>query len=222
MTNFDDRYRLLKCVALGGGMRTHNAQENATGRPVMVHIVDAPDPDVVERLREQVHSLPSADRSRIVEMTETPNGFAVVSEFLAGLTTFPEWIAAHAPAPTPPHAAAAAAPAPAPAADPVPTAPEPAAPPEPSSRTTELMPAPAAPPELTQSFVIGRIESSRSAPAKGVQPPGEFTQLFKPVGREASVPRPPRQRDQWQPHRWPHRRLPQLPRWPPPRRRPHR
>src|SRR6476620_3674245 len=39
MTTFDDRYRLLKCVALGGGMRTHNAQEKATGRPVMVHIV---------------------------------------------------------------------------------------------------------------------------------------------------------------------------------------
>ena len=54
MTNFDDRYRLLKCVALGGGMRTHNAQEKSTGRPVMVHIVDAPDPDVVERLRDQV------------------------------------------------------------------------------------------------------------------------------------------------------------------------
>jgi len=88
MTNFDDRYRLLKCVALGGGMRTHNAQEKATGRPVMVHIVDAPDSDVVERLREQVRLLPSADRSRIVEMAETPNGFVVVSEFLPGLTTF--------------------------------------------------------------------------------------------------------------------------------------
>ena len=37
MTSFDDRYRLLKCVALGGGIRTHNAQEASTGRPVMVH-----------------------------------------------------------------------------------------------------------------------------------------------------------------------------------------
>src|SRR4051812_45054598 len=101
MTTFDDRYRLLKCVALGGGMRTHNAQEKTTGRPVMVHIVDAPDPDVVERLREQVHALPPAERSRIVEMAETPNGFAVVSEFLPGLTTFPEWLAARAPAPAP-------------------------------------------------------------------------------------------------------------------------
>jgi len=192
MTNFDDRYRLLKCVALGGGMRTHNAQEKATGRPVMVHIVDAPDSDVVERLREQVHLLPSADRSRIVEMAETPNGFVVVSEFLPGLTTFPEWIASHAPAPTPPPAAAAPppAPAPTPAADRVPTAPEPAASPEPSSRTTELMPAPAAPPELTQSFVIGRIESTRSAPAKGVQPAGEFTQ----------------RRLRRRPDRWPHHR----------------
>ena len=44
-------------------------------------------------------------------------------------------------------------------------------------------PAEAAAPELTQSFVIGRIESSRGGPAKGVQPPGEFTRLFEGAAR---------------------------------------
>jgi len=186
MTNFDDRYRLLKCVAFGGGMRTHNAQEKSTGRPVMVHIVDAPDPDVVERLRDQVNALPPAERSRIVELAATPNGFAVVSEFLPGLTTFPEWVAARVPAPTP----ARAEPAPVPANDPVPTPAEPAAEPaDPASRPTELMPAgaEAVPPELTRSFVIGRIESSRGGPTEGVQPPGEFTRLFEGPADAADV-----------------------------------
>ena len=60
MTSLDDRYRLLKCVALGGGIRTHNAQETSTGRPVMVHILDGPEPDIVDRLRAQVGALPIA------------------------------------------------------------------------------------------------------------------------------------------------------------------
>ena len=74
----------------------------ATGRPVMVHILDGAEPDAVERLREQIIVLPAADRSRILEVTLTANGFAVVSEFLAGLTTFPEWLDARAPVSGPP------------------------------------------------------------------------------------------------------------------------
>jgi len=85
MTSFDDRYRLLKCVALGGGIRTHNAQETSTGRPVMVHILDGAEADAVEQLRQQVGALPVADRSRILEITATAGGFAIVSEFLVGL-----------------------------------------------------------------------------------------------------------------------------------------
>ena len=84
MTSLDDRYRLLKCVRLGGGIRTHNAQETSTGRPVMVHILDGPEPDVVDRLRAQVVALPIADRSRILELTATADGFAIVTEFIAG------------------------------------------------------------------------------------------------------------------------------------------
>ena len=99
MTSFDDRYRLLKCVALGGGIRTHNAQETSTGRPVMVHILDGAEPDAVEQLRQQVGALPVPDRSRILEMTPTAGGFAIVSEFLAGLTTFPQWLGARVPVP---------------------------------------------------------------------------------------------------------------------------
>src|SRR4029453_14190639 len=109
-----------------------------------------------------VNAPASADRSRIVEMVATPNGFAVVSEFLAGLTTFPDWLAARAPAPPP-----GAAPQPAPAAPPPPG---PGAPGAPVSPPADAPPArAAAPPEPTQSFVIGRVESSRGGPPKAVQ-----------------------------------------------------
>ena len=127
MTSIEARYRLLKCVALGRGVRTHNAQEAATGRPVMVHILDGAEPDAAERLREQVSALPLADRSRIIEVTTTVNGFAVVSEFLTGLTTFPEWLDARVPVTAP--------------------LPEP---------DTESLPLPVGP-DVTTSFTVGTV-----------------------------------------------------------------
>src|SRR5688500_2672569 len=163
MTNLDDRYRLLKCVALGGGIRTHNAQEASSGRPVRVHILDGAEPDTVERLRGQVGALPVADRSRILEMTPTAGGFAIVSEFLAGLTTFPEWLDARAPAAS---------------AAPVPVAP--------------LEPAPPPKVGTTESFVIGKVASSnRPARTPPPTPPGEFTQLFQGAGGAAAGGPPP-------------------------------
>ena len=42
--DFNARYRLLKCVAVDDGIRSHNAQELATGRVVMVHLADAAGP----------------------------------------------------------------------------------------------------------------------------------------------------------------------------------
>src|SRR6185436_12250933 len=142
MTSFDDRYRLLKCVALGGGIRTHNAQETSTGRPVMVHILDGAEPDAVEQLRQQVGALPVADRSRILEMTPTAGGFTIVSEFLVGLTTFQQWLSARAPVPAPPSR----------------SEPEAALPPPTASGATE-------------SFVIGKVQSGRGKAAPPPPPP---------------------------------------------------
>ena len=170
MTNLDDRYRLLKCVALGGGIRTHNAQDTSTGRPVMVHILDGAESEAVERLRGQVGALPAADRSRILDVSPTDGGLVIVSEILSGLTSFQDWLDARVPAPTP-------------AAKP-PTAQQPAAPPV-SSEPPEHPPA-----QPTESFVVGRVESSHSAPTKGVQVPGEFTQLFQPVEPPAPLAPP--------------------------------
>src|SRR6476659_7310725 len=142
MTNLDDRYRLLKCVALGGGIRTHNAQDTSTGRPVMVHILDGAESEAVERLRGQVGALATPDRSRILEMSATDGGLVIVSEILIGLTSFQDWLDARSSVAIP--------------------ASKPPTPEEPAD-----LPDPAEPPlgpsaQPTASFVVGRIASIRS------------------------------------------------------------
>ncbi|HEY0780532.1 MAG TPA: hypothetical protein VGD56_21425, partial [Gemmatirosa sp.] len=91
--DFDHRYRLLKIVGRADGMRTHNAQELTTGRVVMVHVMDDAGPDAVEVLGRQLARLPDADKARVLETATLPAGYAVVTEFLPGLQSFPAWIA---------------------------------------------------------------------------------------------------------------------------------
>ena len=92
--DFHARYRLLKCTAVDDGVRTHNAQETTTSRVVMVHIVDAAGPGEVKRLRAALGRRPVSDRSRVLEMATIPAGFAVVTEFIAGMRGFPDWLQA--------------------------------------------------------------------------------------------------------------------------------
>ena len=95
--NFDARYQLLKCVAVADGIRTHNAIELVTGRVVMVHLVDAAGPDEVEALQRRLGRLPQTEKARVLEIATLPAGFAVVTEFLQGMSSFPEWLAARVP-----------------------------------------------------------------------------------------------------------------------------
>ena len=95
--DFNTRYRLLKCVAVDDGIRSHNAQELATGRVVMVHLADAAGPEDVDRLRAALTRLPGAVKNRVLETATLPSGFAIVTEFLPGLISFPSWLAARVP-----------------------------------------------------------------------------------------------------------------------------
>lgn len=92
--DFSARYRLLKCVLVDDGIRTHNAQERASGRVVMVHISDAAGPEEVESLRAQLAALPLTDRNRVLEAVTLPYGFAIVTEFLPAPLTFRGFLAA--------------------------------------------------------------------------------------------------------------------------------
>ena len=68
--DFLARYRLLRCTAVEGGVRTHNALEERTQRVVMVHVMDdAGDADVAE-LRAAIDRLPYTERARVVASWE--------------------------------------------------------------------------------------------------------------------------------------------------------
>lgn len=100
--NFSARYRLLKCIAVDADIRTHSAQEIATGRVVMVHLADSAGPEEVELLRAQLAQLGGVEKNRVLETATLPSGFAIVTEFVAGMGPFKAWLAAHAGgAPTP-------------------------------------------------------------------------------------------------------------------------
>lgn len=203
--DFNDRYRLLKCVAVENGLRTHNAQELATGRVVMVHIADAAGPEDVAQLGMQLDALREQDRNKVLETATLASGFAVVTEFLPGFSSFPSWIAAHtvqAPrideqaeprlgdlvagrsqAPIMPELAASAVPTP---AVPPPVVPPPVVPPPvvPAMQMTE-------PPPTQGSFTgmfgpgIAQTESPEPVVKEG---PGEFTRLFAPPATAAPLP----------------------------------
>lgn len=175
--DFNARYRLLKCVAVENGLRTHNAQEMETGRVVMVHIADAAGPEDVEQLGRQLDSLREQDRNKVLETATLASGFAVVTEFLPGFSSFPSWIAERTV--QAPHTDVQAEPGPGDLAADGPQAPimsELAAsgvPPTPGSFTGMFGPG------------IAQTESPEPADKEG---PGEFTRLFAPPATAAPLP----------------------------------
>ena len=90
--DFNARYRLLKCVLVEDGTRTHSAQELASGRVVMVHITDAAGPEEVDAQRTQLAALPASERNKVLEAVTLASGFTVVTEFLPAPMTFRSWL----------------------------------------------------------------------------------------------------------------------------------
>ena len=100
--DFSARYRLLKCIAVDGGIRTHSAQELATSRIVMVHLVDNAGPDEVEQLRAQLSRLTVPEKNRVLETATIASGFAIVTDFMPGMGPFSTWVRANSGVDTPP------------------------------------------------------------------------------------------------------------------------
>lgn len=90
---FHARYRLHERLATGEGIHTHRAEEVGTGRAVMVHRREGAPPETVDRLQHLLALLPAADRSRVLDTASTAEGFVVVTEPIAGLTSFGAWLA---------------------------------------------------------------------------------------------------------------------------------
>ena len=96
--DFSARYRLLKCIAVDDGIRTHSAQELDSGRVVLVHIADNAGPDEVEQLRTLLGRLSGADKNRVLETATLTSGFAIVTEFVPAMGSFVEWVGLRRPA----------------------------------------------------------------------------------------------------------------------------
>ncbi|MDQ6611235.1 MAG: hypothetical protein M3Y64_02270 [Gemmatimonadota bacterium] len=183
--DFSARYRLLKCVLVEDGTRTHNAQELATGRVVMVHITDAAGPEEVDSQRAQLALLPAGDKNRVLETATLPSGFAVVTEFLPAAMSFRSWLNASAP----PNATAA------PRLDAVQPIPEPPAP-----VVAAIAIPPASEQPLTGSFtqLFGVPAFQASAPPTAPTPAAiditldtePLTAVSNSLGRWEAVPAP--------------------------------
>ena len=177
--DFSARYRLLKCIAVDGGLRTHSAQELATGRVVMVHLADAAGPEAVEQLRAQLARLTGADKNRVLETATIPAGFAIVTEFVTTMTSFVGWLAERSGGATiPPAAPPPLAPIVQPVAPPI--VPAVAAPPAPVGE---------APGSFTALFSTPMAAAPMAAvPAPAPQPP---TPAPQPPAPQAPAPQPP-------------------------------
>ena len=169
--DFSARYRLLKCIAVDDGIRTHSAQELATGRVVRVHIADAAGPEHVDALRLLLGKLTGADRNRVLETATLPSGFAIVTEFVTGMSSIRAWLESRAtmvPSPVPP-----------------------AAPVESAGSFTAMFGAPevAAPHASAASSVLPPVDPPPAAAPVAAPPGGEFTQMFNAAfGQSASSP----------------------------------
>jgi len=187
--DFSARYRLLKCVLVEDGIRTHNAQQLPDGRVVMVHIADAAGPDEVDALRSQLAELPTTERRKVLETATLPSGFAVVTEFLPPPLSFIGWLGAQQ--------IDGSAPVTADDLSPVTPSAPPADPPAllPSAPVSEATVV--APPTGSFTMMFGQVGVAAPAPAASaalvIPPmtpapatpapaaaPGEFTMMFSP------------------------------------------
>jgi hypothetical protein len=198
-TDFEDRYRLMKCVAVAGGIRTHHAQERANGRIVMVHVMDEVETGAQQYFQGVIEACPPPHNARILETALLPGGgYAVVTDFLQGFSSFRDWLAFRVPG-----AYAGAAPDPGtiePHLD-AHGAGEPPADAAPRGRSTVQRTAVgdadlehSAPP-ATSSSDAANAPSAAAHPAAPVAPapkpaaqPGEFTRVFGSVSAPAPQP----------------------------------
>ena len=166
-TEFTARYRLLKCVAERGA-RSFLAQQIALGRMVMVHYLDAGDPEEQLQLLAGIEALDTAARQKVLEIVDIEGTAVAVTSFVPSFQDFPTWLAANA-------VKGFVVP---PAATPAPVAPTPA-----PEKPVDVKPA--APGEFTRIFQGLGPQASESLP----------TPTPAPAAPPSSVPQAPLAQD---------------------------
>jgi len=200
-----ERYELLD-LNRDDGVKTFEAREIATGRPVKVHLFVRPTAPLQTALLKAIDHLSETDRQRIVERGKHEGTPYVVTDRLADYPGLSEWVQAvshnnKSKAAKPVLETAGAwkvQPVPAPP----PPAPPPAAPPEESvlnQQFVELFTT-AERPVVADSLVQSAQRPQSAAPVRPPEPvgkqaqaePGEFTRMFQsPAVAAPAAPAPP-------------------------------
>ncbi len=153
--SFYSKYELVE-VLRDDGVKTFQAREIATGKPVEVHLVVG-QPGKSEppfELLDKVRSLPAENRSRVVETGEHMGTPYVVTLPLDGYASFRDWVAAvSAPAKPRTDSLSRVGRWKIPAVESKPAAPAPSLPPPP---TTERVPQPETP-DITRMFSTAEL-----------------------------------------------------------------
>jgi hypothetical protein len=178
---FTDRFQLLD-LKHDEGVRTYEAREIATGRPVFVHLFADCAAPLNRGLLAKIDALPEEERSRILDRGPHEGGVYLVTDRLAEYSGLQEWLKAKSDKPL---NAGGAWKIVLPAPDP----PAPVSPLGNSGERTLQMPIPVQPPAANDPGEFTRLFAR---PAAAPQP-GEFTQLFAVPGpqRPAPAPAPP-------------------------------
>jgi hypothetical protein len=91
--SLSDRFELFG-LKRDDGVRTFEAKEIATGRPVLVHFLPANNP-----LLRRLDGLPETERSRVVDRGDAADGLYLVTDRLMDFAGFREWVSQDGPKP---------------------------------------------------------------------------------------------------------------------------
>jgi hypothetical protein len=170
---FGSRYKLLKQMVVKEG-RSYTAEHLASGRAVLVHIVEESRVGGNSGLQAMLQQLSSRERSRVLDTMTVEGALVVVTQFLHGFEGFESWLRARVEEPV--------------------TPPAPASPPteEVHGEFTRLFRSAGENPGPSSGPTHGTFGAPPAPPPAGVAPSGsEFTDLFRAPGRPASQPPDP-------------------------------
>jgi hypothetical protein len=88
---FTSEYKLLKQIG-GQGGRSYTAEHRASGRAVMVHILDDSQVGGVTGLDALLGNLPPRDKARVLDRLTVDRSLVVVTQFLQGFDNFESWL----------------------------------------------------------------------------------------------------------------------------------
>ena len=98
---FNSQYKLLNQMAVKEG-RSYTAEHRASGRAVLVHVLDETQLGGISNLDAMLERLEPRDRSRVLATMTIDHSLVVITQFLQGFEGFEPWLRGKAEAPAAP------------------------------------------------------------------------------------------------------------------------